>query len=679
MSKHGFQEDDEFQYKRIKLEDNDALFFYDGESSSDESDIELPTEDVESEDDSDINWEDVDLSKSVRVQYQKDRTSGSRIRKKESYYHKLKYGLHIASMPILINDFIRRVGWMDDERLRRRLKRSVPKLIQKKFRKWSEDNSDKRIDSIRTLLSGLVMWFRGHYKVNSNGYRQNFYRLHFLNQLKDTKNFQRTYRSVLEHQELYYGRRPNPISDIEQVRDLARKKMANRDLLTLFFATLLRDLIPEELIANITICFALPLHNFDISPRNIIKLAANDIGKVPNLFDSDLLEPYFWIELTTNDEINKIYTIDPVVHIGKTDIVAKFDIDEAIHIFEPLKDLRLNVTQWFQYVVSIDINRKQLRDVSPRYIPNLYYRYFESAENSVISRSRHHRSSLYFRRVMESFKCNTTNNNELMKTIAFKNILLPKSFAEIRRSNNFRSPGTLKKSEIFRDSSKPFTTIKIGKQNEPLYWKNDVLPLRTKQHWFMLGYTVIDGCKPLRLKKYFPRNRKLVNYTISNGLNEPLYTRELYSIEQTMRTPRYPSYYEDKFGRKQVITDVDFYKNKFSNIEIYSDKVIPIGFKMLETIDHTTGTDVRDIIKSYNKRHRKKRIKYLYVISGFDFKQKPGQAVPVKNHLLLNCVHFIKVQELLEQHHIVKSLLKWDDLLTKLRIKTNLSTRYGDV
>lgn len=675
MVKHDIKEEEEdVGYKRIKLEEHDALFFYDGDSSSDDSDIEFAGEDIQSEEEEEeVDWEDVDLTKTVHVKFQRQEP---RRKKKESYYHKLKYGLHIALMPILLNDFIKRVDWLEDERLRRRLKRSVPKLVQKKFRKWSEEQREKRIDSLRTLVSGLVMWFRTHYKINSNGYRQNFYRLHFLNHLKDEKNLQRTYQSILNNQEIYYGRRPNPIDDIEKVRELARKKMANRDILSIFFLSILRDLLPTDFVSNLTLCFALPLHNFDISPRNISKLAVNDVGKVPNLYDSDLLEPYFWIELTTTDEPEKIYTIDPIVHIGKDDIVLKVDNDEPVHIFEPLKDLRLNVTQWFQYVVSIDLKHKKLRDVSPRYIPNLCYRYFESTVTSIVSRSRHFKSSIFFKRIMESFNCASNDNYELMKLLAYKNIVLPKNYSEIKRSNNFRSPKSLKKSEILKDGSEPFTTIKIGKHKEPLYWKNNVLPLRTMQHWFMLGYTVKEGSKPLRLKKYFPRNSNMINYGKNN---EPLYTRELFSIEQTIKTPRYPSYYEDQYHRKKVITDVDFYKNKYKNVEIYSENVIPIGFKMIEIYDKETGADIRELIKHHNKKHRHKRIKYLYTVNGFDFKQKPGQAVPVKNHLLLNCIHYIKVKELIKQYKETKSLLAWDDLLTKLRIKTNLESRYGDV
>lgn len=81
-----------------------------------------------------------------------------------------------------------RMKWIDDERLNRRLRRSVPKLIGKKFKDWDVRDPAFKMDSLRTLLLGLVLWFRSNYKMNSNGIRQNFNRLQYLIKYADNQN-----------------------------------------------------------------------------------------------------------------------------------------------------------------------------------------------------------------------------------------------------------------------------------------------------------------------------------------------------------------------------------------------------------------------------------------------------------------------------------------------------------
>ena len=93
--------------------------FYDESSSSEESDIE------------DIDWEDIDLTGDITVKLKAPlhQNATNKRRRKDNFYHRLRYGLHIIAIPILVATLIKRTNWTQDERLRRRLKRSVPKEL----------------------------------------------------------------------------------------------------------------------------------------------------------------------------------------------------------------------------------------------------------------------------------------------------------------------------------------------------------------------------------------------------------------------------------------------------------------------------------------------------------------------------------------------------------------------
>lgn len=182
--------------------------------------------------------------------------------KKAFNYQRLKYGLHLIMIPFMLFLLKSRMKWIDDERLNRRLRRSVPKLIGKKFKDWDVRDPAFKMDSLRTLLLGLVLWFRSNYKMNSNGIRQNFNRLQYLIKYADNQNensiSESTYKKVLENQQEFYGNRPLINHGVEDIRKMAKRKMANRDILTLFFFIILENVLPgPKKLALLMLCLAL--------------------------------------------------------------------------------------------------------------------------------------------------------------------------------------------------------------------------------------------------------------------------------------------------------------------------------------------------------------------------------------------------------------------------------------
>lgn len=673
-------QNDQANRKNSKIEKKEVSF-YEEEETDDSFDSFYQDE----EDDlSDIDWEEVSLDGSLTVTFgniRRDREKVSKYKRKHNKkafnYQRLKYGLHLIMIPFMLFLLKSRMKWIDDERLNRRLRRSVPKLIGKKFKDWDVRDPGFKMDSLRTLLLGLVLWFRSNYKMNSNGIRQNFNRLQYLIKYADNQNensiSESTYKKVLENQQEFYGNRPLINHGVEDIRKMAKRKMANRDILTLFFFIILENVLPGP--KKLYLCFALPLHDYDIRCNKVKWQIEHGIGKVPNRFDSDLIQPYFWIELevpTLSD--GELYIIDPIAHLGEREMVLKTRKDQFVPTYQPSVDMKYNLNQKFHYVVRINHAEKVLQDVSPRYVPNVCYRYFELSESSPILKSKHYTSYQYLSKWLKVLnkKKASVHHYAIMKKIALTNFTLPKSVTEIKRTDNFVIPSLLKSNEVLKACAKQAATFTKGDNSqEPIFWRRDVIQLKSKQHWAILGRSILPNAQPLKRKKYLPMRERMVRNL------DKYVIKELFSYEQTMKSPKYPSTYCDHLGQEHVITDLSHYKNKFGNIEIYSKETKPDGF---ELIPLSKEVDIKCLIKEYNKgKRRMQKIKYLDVVSGFDFKQKKGHAIPKIESILVKETDYKVVQLLKQQTKVLLGLSFWDILLRKLRVNDRLNAEYGNV
>ncbi|SMN18211.1 similar to Saccharomyces cerevisiae YDR314C RAD34 Protein involved in nucleotide excision repair (NER) [Maudiozyma saulgeensis] len=708
-NKRGHHKDTETLFVNPNLEDDEIIDYLREPNSDYSSEDNYSEEDKVSiaEELSEDEWEDVALHDIVPIkitshQYQlsaerkrKERLAKkvSENRKRINYMRKLKFSLHLTMIPFMINVLRERMKWCHDERLSKRLKRSVPKALSKKFKKWGQLPNDKRENNIRTLLLGLVMWFRDHYKINSNGFRQNYSRLHSL--IKDI-NEKETFKSskdieqLLKSQQKYYGSRLPLISRtfkedvpydgvISHIRLMAKRKMADRDILTIFFFTILQNIIPNE--KNLYLCFALPLMDFE-AVENGSNQANSVSDTVPNQFDSDLLQPYFWIELRFNEKY--IFVIDPVVHLNKEEIVTKYRIDESVSIFQPNDQYGINFKQRFHYVLRMNYNSNQINDVSPRYIQNLYYRYMKLPHDSVVKKSRNYISYIHFKKWLDKFNILTDDEYGNYKDglvnyeqMAKNNVSTPKSYKELRKSDNFFIKDMLQMRQIMTPSNEsPNLFIALGRRSvskKELFWKNQIVNLKSRQHWLILGRSIKPNEAPLKLKK----TRKTPISMAYSSTNE---IKELFSWEQTVPSLKLKGTYIDSFNIKRKITDVYFYRNKYKNVEIYMDYNKPDGF---EFVNFSDILDVRALIRDYNKSIKrdetKTSIKYLDVVNGFDFKQKHGYAVPVINKILVNDLDFKIITKLIKCRSEVIGLQHWMSFITKLQIKDKLDKSYGHI
>lgn len=693
-------------------EDDEITTFLNSLAPSDVEDTDNDESSISEEENlSADEWEDVDLNDNIVVRTTIDRDSlmskeeqrkesakkkANQKRRLANYLKTLKFKIHIAMMPILISTLKTRMEWCTDKRLNKRLKRSVPKPIAKKFKKWDVSSEDEKEKSTRTLLLGLVHWFRNNYKINSNGFRQNSSRLDLLSSAfaSSFESIPDNTRHIYEQTKEFYGDRPLLSKEtyegtdeyegiISNVRQMARKMKANRDILALFFFIILKNILPGDY--KLSLCFSLPLMDYDSANTafgsNIdITDPDNNVETVPNRFDTDLLHPYFWIELSFNDQ--EIYVIDPVVHTEPADMVAKYSINDPVPGFEPRVQFRIKPKQHFHYVIRMDYGSNYLTDVSPRYISNLYYRYFDLPFDSSIKKSRQYISNKHLTRWIDAFNRSTTPSNNTSDTkenfsaIAQNHVCLPQTLQELKRSNNFIAKDLLRKSQILKldercRTMKTTLNHKISDEID-LYWKNQVINLKSRQHWLILGRTVRQGESALKLKKEKIRSLHHVR-------NNSIEIRELFSWDQTIPTVKLPNSYVDENNIRHKITDVRHYKNKYGNVEIYLERNIPNGFHFVSLRD---GVDVKALIKKYNKsvtNHRAvdSRVRYIGVVSGFDFTQKHGYAVPVIDKIMVNDRDYLIVDRLVKEHKEVEALGHWHHFLTRVKIKDQIDREYG--
>lgn len=154
---------------------------------------------------------------------------------------------------------------------------------------------------------------------------------------------------------------------------------------------------------------------------------------------------------------------------------------------------------------------------------------------------------------------------------------------------------------------------------------------------------------------------------------DPYEVRELFSIEQTKPTPKLPSIYRDKNGQDCAITDVDFYRNEFNHVEIYCPTTIPNGF-------HLLPIRTKACLKQLNRRCQRSgqsKVKYVEVVSGFDFRQKPGYAMPKIQHLMVSSHDYDRITQFLKLWNQLTALSRWKEFLSNLQVRRRLEDVYG--
>ncbi|KAH3899219.1 uncharacterized protein SCODWIG_03002 [Saccharomycodes ludwigii] len=688
--------------------------------TTNESETEYHFLDIDSDthtsDDSDLEWEDVPLDQLI-INLKPNNNIGTIPRSKDKkrldtlVFKKLclnlSFGLHICEIPFLLINFQKKfISYtIYNTRLHKVMyKKILPKLISTKFSNWNKIISlTTKKNKIRTLLLGLVYWFRNNFKINSNGVRQNPYRLKKMvysqvyskiNDKNNKKVGSQNFNSHSFNVKQYYGDNAdwNCIRE-RNIVDLVKKKLGSRDELVFFFYILLLKLIDfrNNKDMELRLVYSLPVHDWMEFENKLSPVFNNKHDyRVPNKCDSDLLSPYYWIELKLDNR--EIYVIDPVVSLSDGNkngsrLVAKYLLDEYVSQFESFT--RLNPIQKHYYVLGINQNF-EVYDLSPRYLQNITYRYLPSLFK--LNKNRHWRSYCIWKKYLKKiswFYIEDDTESEMLKKLALKNYSVPQTLVELKYSPNFTSDLFYQKSVKygFKKGSKPLVPKSGDFQNKiSIYWKKDLVELKSLQTWLLQGRSVkaseIDS--PIKTKTYYKNIREKTAYaykkrkltcavTTSHNTDQQLKIdlRKLYSFGQTIPTPKLPT-----------LPNIKDYENIYGDVEIYDIKQVkPDGYEIVPKIilRGNNSLNVISVIKRHNNRTSgvsdgtSSRIKYIEVVSGFDFRQTPGFASPIKAHIMLDKESYWILNQLVKEQQEIDELNDWFWLIKLLDVKNKIS------
>lgn len=661
------------------------------EISEVKSEVLLP--ETPSEDES--LWEDVPLEISPLLHAESGHTlsltiGGYKSRKHDIWVQKQRYRrtIHHLGMICYLLAARRRNKWISNSRNLKQLKRLLPdsfmqsryKSFKKTYKEYLRHNDICSKESAQlqftNILKYLIKWFRLNYKLNLHGIRVSGY-------INDVRKAKKTpFR--------YFPCTAPPIKNVEDFRAIIKAFKHNRDT----GAQLLTGLI-RSLGFNARLVFSLPL-----LPTKELGLVQplNDMPRIQHTKDIDLLYPYFWTEVIDPCDESRIHLVEAISFENDSDrlvTLKSYDMNQEVHrknINDFYTDrycptLSKHVRMTMQYVVALD-KSNHIIDVSPRYMKNIAYRYYEHSRLSRESL----RSLVLFRSLI--YLCNgkmllhssKSKEQEILRQVALINNEPPKSYSDAQNNLNFCVPSLLKFNETIAPGAKVFGELYLPKSNrmEPIYLRRNVTIGRSKEQWKLLGRSIKDDQCPFPIKKIgniVPRTLKRRRIHNSNKLNgdDHLNFTCIYLFDQTQ-------YIERPLLPVLESGNVSLPRNEWGNIEIFSRNMIPRECVWI------TLSNIEDALSAYMQKKFTCPIdiciEYVPVVTGFNFKSKPGYAIPMKDGVIVleRDEPVIKRIWLHYKTHIFQNsrrklklecLRSWDTLLRTLRIKARLDNTYG--
>ncbi|KAL6949885.1 hypothetical protein ACO0QE_000550 [Hanseniaspora vineae] len=642
------------------------------------------------EDEDNFEWEDVPLdSFKFEIKQTKTKKEVSTEKRKRSLDFKRKwlnsaFFCHIQEIPLFLSIFQRQyISWVGDYRNYALIKKKViPKLIKKKFSDWDKlpRGSSIKEGKCRTLLLGACMWFRSNYKINGNGVRQSPYRLRnlifneqYLSLTSKSKQTTLAPTSV----EMYYGRKSMTAAEF---RHAIKAKKTNRDqLVFVFYIILLALLDLSDDNDELRIVFSLPVHDYKrvqcLTMQTVETIMKLD-HTCPNISDSDLFSPYYWIEYKSKDYI---YTIDPVMELDRDYIVQRVKINEyQPHFQKNCTKSGLDIQSHY-YIVGIN-EKFEIMDLSARYLNNIMYRVEPCLIN--IGKNKDWRSFCVFKNALKRkavYACNFVDvwdSQELkdLRQMSLQNMEKPKTLYALKTNPNYVSDLFVRKNlEVIK--GKPVDFGNVSKSSITVYLKKDLCRMRSEYHWLMLGRSLNANAEAT----YSRRTYKKTQNSTSNGLKKRrLFTAtneleviNLYTFDQTHPTPRLPN-----------MPSIEDYKNEFGDIKIFNiQQLTPTEYDVVPKVTTYFNDFILDnikLIRKHNIRHSdfNKKLQYLEVVTGFNFKKKPGFAIPLKNHIMVSKKHHEHLLVLQKREIELHYLNEWYWLLKKLHVQKRVEQSF---
>lgn len=615
----------------------------------------------------DSEIEDVELAQEpgsflIRIQ---DGQKEEERKQQRKLKRKKRLAIHNMGLLAYLTMAKKRNEMLRSKKILKTLKQLLPPSFMSKhvkvFKKLLQNPDNDADKHLIYILKYLIKWFRLNYRTDCNGLR-------VLGYLPDNVN-----------PEDYYPHPPQKqIGSVSDFCRVIKRFKHNRDTGSQIFTGLLRSLgFDARLVFSLPLLPASNSCSLEQPKMNVQLLSTNK--------DNDLLYPYFWTELINPLNPQEVIVLEPtcfleeekqLVRVRRVGREFNKDID-FVDFFNPKTRDLLNVMPSLQYVVAFD-SKGLTMDVSPRYMYDVAFRYFGKLD----LRTDSGRSALLFQSVLRSMNTgilySDLDNLELnfLRSVAFANLTIPQTLAGVRRNPNIVTKESLRYNEALKKSSHSITKIKLSDGSKHrVYLGNQILYGRSEQQWKFLGRSILPEQieTPIRihnsLQMLRTKRRKLM--TLNGKL--ACETR-LYNFEQTCPFI------------KQEVSNGKIPRNQYGNIEIFSPIMIPTGCTWI------TWSYIELILRLYSKRKIptkiQSEIEYVPVVIGFDFRTKPGYAVPIKRGVLvlnsqMYSIHHIwlsgKMQ--VDRQHLrlkkIRSLSVWNTLLHKLRIVQRLDKQYG--
>ncbi|RCK59647.1 DNA repair protein rhp42 [Candida viswanathii] len=508
------------------------------------------------------------------------------------------------------------------------------KKIHKKFKK--NDNTKEADEQLIYILKYLIKWFRKNFRHDSNGLR-------VLGYSRDPKRFPNNAK---------------PIANEAELVGVIKKFQHNRDTGAQLFTALLRSLGFES-----RLVFSLPV----LSPKSTTPQPKLNQGILKVNKDNDLIYPYYWTEVVNPLDASEVIVMETQCFYEEEKRLIRLkryggSLNQSYtDLFYPIQNQFCQMSM--HYVLSFS-NDGLIHDVSSRYMKDIAYRWF----NKLDLRMDLGKSALLLQsllRILNRTKHYTVDDNkelDLLRALAMRNYTIPSTFSAMKSSPNFITPSTLRYNEVIIPGTPHVKKIRLNEKKEPVYFKNSLLYGKSEQQWKLLGRSIKPTAQPIKYAKATPRtlyNKRVYN---QNEIENPHLNRvPLYSFDQTCPYV------------KMKVTTVDgksiLPRNKYGNIEIFRDNMIPDGCVWLKL------TNIESILKG--------RSQFVPVVTGFSFKS--GQAYPVKQGVVVLQEDELEIKKIWLTARIkdykkrlarrnLKLLYTWKFFLKRLEIKERLDS-----
>ncbi|KAJ5928836.1 hypothetical protein N7466_007792 [Penicillium verhagenii] len=587
--------------------------------------------DSTTEDESDIEWEDVDIQQPAQelpsasaVSQGRDETlqiifdKEPEARKKTAVRRKpvtaaerrLRLDIHKTHLLCLLAHVNLRNRWCNDNETQNSLKRMLPKRIIALLHPDEDKQQYIRSTTFMDGLNQVADLFNRKFQVTKSGLK----RAHWA---EGQTQLKQRVESIMSDAEVFLSQ--------ADFRSEANLMQGSRDFGAQLFCALLRSVSIEARL----VCSLQPLSFSgtvkDMTPSKVaskyIVISSDDydtsmderqqsgssstpkrprrIGRpefisrppqsstrpAPSLIPQESMHPVFWVEVF-NEAVQKWFAIDPVV----TKTLAKPSKFEP-----PASDPYNNMS----YVVAFE-DDASVRDVTRRYAKAF------NAKNRKLRVESTKNGEEWWNKAMMAYEKPFLEDRDEAEISE----LTSKSAAEPmpRNIQDFKDHPVYAINRHLRRNEVVFPERVIGHVGlskttsksdnlEPVYRRSDVHVVRSADKWYRLGRDVKVGEQPL---KHVPVTRPKSGFASDEG-------------EEAEHTPLYAEFQTDIY-RPPPVVGGRIPKNAYGNLDIYVPSMVPQGAVHIKRTEASRAARILGV-------------DFADAVTGFDFKGRRGTAV----------------------------------------------------